>query len=278
MSASTAIGTVSTSLRNLLVGEMQLRPAVEVTVLAPDEPGGSRRINLFLYRIAENPYLRNQDFTVRPGSPDQLVPPPLSLNLYYLLTAYAPNDQINGNAAAHQLLGEAMRVFYEHPVVPAVHLDPELSAARENLQIAATTPDPEEISRIWTTFAKPFRISVLYQVSTVQLDRLPGAAQPLPTRVRRIGVGEVRAPFQPPVVTGMTPSGGLAGTEITFTGTYFAGRKAHVVIAERTIFAEQLTGDSFTAILPADLPPGLYDMQVDVSGLFRRTFLFEVRS
>ncbi|WP_435592821.1 DUF4255 domain-containing protein [Nocardia sp. bgisy118] len=278
MSASTAIGTVSTSLRNLLVGEMQLRPAVEVTVLAPDEPGGSRRINLFLYRIAENPYLKNQDFTVCSELPNQLVPAPLSLDLYYLLTAYAPNDQVNGNAAAHQILGEAMRVFYEHPVVPAMHLDPELSAAREHLQIAATTPDPEEISRIWTTFAKPFRISVLYQVSTVQLDRLPAAAQPLPTRVRHIGVGEVRAPFQPPVVTGMMPSGGTAGTEISFTGVYLAGWQVHVVIAERTVFAEPLAGDSFTAVLPGDLPSGLYDVQVNVSGLFRRTFLFEVRS
>jgi len=66
MSASTAIGMVSASLRNLLVAEMQF-PQVDVTILAPDETGSPRRINLFLYRIAENPYLRNQDFTVAAG-------------------------------------------------------------------------------------------------------------------------------------------------------------------------------------------------------------------
>ena len=37
MSASTAIGMVSASLRNLLFHEMKLAPAVDVTVLAPDE-------------------------------------------------------------------------------------------------------------------------------------------------------------------------------------------------------------------------------------------------
>lgn len=47
MSASTAIGMVSESLRNLLVGEMTLSPPVNVTILAPDESGGDRRINLF---------------------------------------------------------------------------------------------------------------------------------------------------------------------------------------------------------------------------------------
>ncbi|MGK8558164.1 Pvc16 family protein [Nocardia gipuzkoensis] len=277
MSASTAIGMVSVSLRNLLIDEMQLRPPVDVTVLAPDEPGSSRRVNLFLYRIAENSYLKNQDWMTRPGLPNQLAPPPLSLNLHYLLTPYAPNDDVNGNASAHQILGEAMRVFYEHPVVPAAHLDPGLSAAREHLQIAGMTPDPEDLSRIWATFGKPFRVSVPYQVSTVQLDQLPAGMRPLPTRVRHIGVAEVTAPYQPPVVTSMTPPEGAVGTTLFFTGAQLADRQAHVLIAERTVLAELLTGDSFTAAVPLDLTPGLYDVQVDVSGLFRRTFLFEVR-
>ena len=133
MSASTAIGMVSASLRNLLVGEMRLTPALDVTVLAPDEPGGSRRVNLFLYKVAENPFLKNQDFTVLPGTPNQLVPAPLSLSLFYLLTSYAPNDPLTGNATAHQILGEAMRVFYENPVVPTTYLDPGLTDARERL-------------------------------------------------------------------------------------------------------------------------------------------------
>jgi hypothetical protein len=137
MSASTAVGLVSNSLRNLLVGEMSLGLTVDVTVLAPDEGSSDRRVNLFLYRIEENPYLRNQDATVRSGTPDQLTPPPLSLSLYYLMTAYAPNDAETGNSTAQQLLGEAMRVFYDHGVVPASYLDAGLQDAREQLQIVS---------------------------------------------------------------------------------------------------------------------------------------------
>ena len=128
MSASTAIGMVSASLRNLLLGEMRLTPPLDVTILAPDETGSERRINLFLYKLAENPFLKNQDVTVKPGSPNQLVPAPLSLNLFYLMTPYAPNDSQTGNASAHQILGEAMRVFYENPVVPKEYLDAGLTA------------------------------------------------------------------------------------------------------------------------------------------------------
>jgi len=277
MSASTAIGMVSASLRNLLVGEMHLTPAPDVTVLAPDEQGGSRRVNLFLYKLAENPFLKNQDFTVRPGAPNQLVPAPLSLSLFYLLTSYAPNDPLNGNATAHQILGEAMRVFYENPTVPTTYLDPGLTDARERLQIASNALDPEELSRIWSTFAQPFRLSVLYQVSTVQLDRSAQSRRPLPNRVRQVGVPDVRAPLNPPAVTGMSPASGPAGTVLTFTGVHLAGWRASVLLVDQALIAgQQLTDDTFTATVPAGVASGFYDVRVDVAHLFRRSFLFEV--
>ncbi|MFF4897837.1 DUF4255 domain-containing protein [Streptomyces sp. NPDC001068] len=277
MSASTALGMVSASLRNLLIGEMRLSPAPDVTILAPDEQSGTRRINLFLYKVAENPYLKNQDFTVRPGTPNQLVPAPLSLTMSYLLTPYAPNDPQEGNAAAHQLLGEAMRVLYENAVVPSGYLDPGLTDARERLQIAGDTLDPEELSRIWTTFSQPFRLSVLYQVSTVQLDRLPAARQPLPGRVRQVGVPQVGAPLDLPEVTAMTPAAGPAGTTLAFTGVHLARRAATVQVGDRTVSSgAALPGDTFTAVVPDDLLPGLYEVRVDVARLYRRTFLYEV--
>jgi hypothetical protein len=279
MSASTAIGMVSASLRNLLVGEMRLTPAPDVTVLAPDESGGNRRINLFLYKLVENPFLKNEDFTVRAGTPNQLVPAPLSLSLFYLLTPYAPNDPATGNATAHQILGEAMRVFYESPVVPTTYLDAGLTDARERLQIASNTLDPEELSRIWTTFSQPFRLSVMYEVSTVQLDRSAQSQRPLPNRVRRIGVPDVRAPWNPPAVIGMSPASGPAATVLTFTGVHLAGWRVSVLLLDHGLATEELlAGDTFTATVPAGVAPGFYDVRVDVAHLFRRSFLFEVTS
>ncbi|MFE5689588.1 DUF4255 domain-containing protein [Streptomyces sp. NPDC056512] len=277
MSASTAIGMVSTSLRNLLIGEMRLNPPVDVTILAPDEQGSGRRINLFLYRVVENPFLKNQDWTLKPGPPDRLAAAPLSLNLFYLLTPYAPNDDLVGNAAAHQILGEAMRVFHENAVVPPTHLDAGLIDTRERLQIATNELEAEDLNGMWTTFSQPFRLSVPYQVSTVQLDRLPESERPMPQRVRRIGVSGFEAPFQPPAVTGMAPAAGPAGTVVTFTGSHLAEHRAEVRFGDRTLPGTQaVTGDAFTVSFPDDLKPGLYEVRVDVSRLFRRTFLFEV--
>jgi hypothetical protein len=276
MSDATAIGLVGASLRTLLLNELGLTPMPKVTVLAPDETGDAPRLNLFLYRVMEHPFLRNQDWTPAPDDPQQLTAPPLSLTLTYLLTPYAPNDPVTGNTAAHQLLGAAMRVFYEHPEIPEPYLEPGLVGAKERLRIVGDTFDPEALGRLWTTFTEPFRLSVAYQVSPVQLD-VAAAPRPLPRRVERTGVPDVRAPFVPPLVTAMTPERGPAGTVLTFTGAHLTGWRGHVWVGGRLVAQDlPLTDDRFTAVLPAGLPAGLYDVRAEVSGLFRRTFVFEV--
>jgi hypothetical protein len=193
------------------------------------------------------------------------------------MTPYAKNDQQTGNATAHQILGEAMRVFYENSVIPQNYLEPDLKTAREEFRIAYSAVDPEELSHLWSTFAQPFRLSVRYQVLTVQLDMLPAQEKPLPKRVRTIGIPEVEAPYRPPVVQDIAPGSGPAGTVVTFTGQSLAGWRATVVISDQTILNNQpLSTNTFSATIPAGTQPGFYNIRVDISRLFRRTFLFEV--
>jgi hypothetical protein len=266
---------VSESLRNLLVTEMTLTPPVPVTILAPDEIGGDRRINLFLYRILENPTLKNLDWQVKPGNSSLIVPPPLSLNLYYLMTPYAQNDPQTGNVGAHEILGEAMRVFHEHAVVPQNVLVPGLSNAREQIKIMLNPLDPDELGRVWSTFSQPFRLSVMYEVSVVQLELR--SERPMSKRVERTGVPDIRAPFRPPVIEQLTPLRGPVGTQITVQGQYLAEWHAALSISgQKVIDGAKLNGDTITATLPAGLAPGFHEIQVDIAHLHRRVFFFEV--
>jgi len=275
MSASTAIGMVSESLRNLLVTEMTLTPPVAVTILAPDETGGDRRVNLFLYRILENSTLKNLDWQVKRGDPSLIAPPPLSLNMYYLMTPYSQNDPLIGNATAHEILGEAMRVFHEHAVVPQNVLVSGLRDAKEQIKIMLNPLDPDELGRVWSTFAQPFRLSVMYEVSVVQLEL--HSERPMSKRVQRTGVSDVRAPFRPPVVEQLTPLSGPVGAQITVSGQYLSGWPTSLSITGRKIIdSTPLTGDTMTATIPAGLAPGFHEVQVDVAHLHRRVFFFEV--
>ena len=131
MSGFTAIGGVSATLRALLIDRMELPDTIgpfSVTIGPPyftssdnaphAEPA---RINLFLYRVTENGYLQNQEIPGRAAS-SGYGHPPLSLNLHYLITAYGntvdPQDAtIFDDLDAHRLLGSAMRVLHDVPIV-----------------------------------------------------------------------------------------------------------------------------------------------------------------
>ena len=276
MSASSAIGKVGLSLCQMLKKQMQLGDKVDVTLLSPDEQRPSTRANLFLYKVQENALLRNLDWQLKPNAPTRLTPPPLSLNLFYLLTAYAKSEATLDNSTAHEILGEAMRALYENPIVPVQHLDDKLLDAAEFIKIWLVPTDMEELSRIWSSFSKAFRPSVMYEVSVVQIDMLQGHERVLAKRVREV-VPIVEAPYVPPVLTHIAPARGLAGSTITVFGKHLAGwqGKASLSIGKPITVAEA-HDDHYALTLPNELATGLYELRVDVAHLCRRTFFFEV--
>lgn len=278
MSDSSAIGMVGESLVNLLEGEMQSTPSVDVTVLAPDENAqGNRRINLFLFKVDENTFLKNKEWEVSRTNSGQITAPPLSLNLHYLMTAYAQNDQQTGNTSVHEVLGEAMRVMNEFPIIPDAYLVSGLNGAREQVKIMLKATDIDEISKVWTTFSEPYRLTVPYEISVVQLDQSPTTIRELPTRVTTLGIPTVTSGFVAPLINVMTPQVGPVGATVTFNGENLDGLAAYVTIGGRRIADQQnITGSSFDVTIPGDLEQGFHQVRVDISHLYRTTFLFEV--
>lgn len=277
MSSSTAIGMVGESLKTLLEEEMSVSPTAAITLLAPDESSSTRRINLFLYKIQENTHFRNMDWEVSRSDPTKMTPPPLSLNLYYLMTPYAINDVETGNASAHAILGDAMRVFHQFPVVPSSYLAAGLADAREQIKIMPVPVDMDELSKVWSTFSTPFRLSVAYEISVVQLDLSSDSERDMPPRIRAIGVPQVSAPFSVPKVTSITPLSGAAGASISINGEHLRGWKAYVTIGTQLVAdGVDLNADSFSVAVPGGLPGGFHRVRIDISKLHRSTFYFEV--
>ena len=115
------------------------------------------------------------------GAPNVLLHPPLALNLFYLLTPFAQLDPETGDANAHAVMGEAMRVLHENSIVPQSALEPPLT--RSQIKISLHTAETEELSKVWTALEKDLRLSAIYEVSFV--DILAKREQPLGPRLRR---------------------------------------------------------------------------------------------
>jgi hypothetical protein len=270
---SATIGLVSESLRRML--EAQMSPATKVTLLSPGDPSPVNvRINLFLYRIAKNPQLANQDWIPKGGVSNRLTFPPLALNLFYLLTVFATLDPQTGLADAHGIMGEAMRVLHENAVVPATFLSGTLRVGQVKITLVST--ELEELSKIWTALTKEFRLSAVYEVSYV--DVASTTETTIPPRVVKPAVG-VNATSRFPSVGSIQPLSGKVGSTLTLRGQNLANWQATVSIGNVVALRDsKITDDSsFTVVIPAGLTPGFYDVQVDVAGLSRFQAAVEVK-
>jgi len=200
MSNSLAIATVTATLRNLLTRGLDVSIAGSTVTTQP--PGTARdnnsgnQINLFLYHTAIDAALRNWDMPrqVKPGETGK---PPLALNLYYLITAYGLDDD---DIMSHQLLGQAMSILHDHPLLGAPELKDALpdNDLHEQMERVRITPQPlsvDEMYKLWTTFQTQYRISAAYEVSVVLIESTLPVKTPLPVLKR--GADDTGAISQP---------------------------------------------------------------------------------
>ena len=223
MSSPLAIGAVSAVLRNLLDNALvDVAPGpVKVTAVAPDEidldeaePKPS--LNVFLYRTSLNQGWAQVGLPAFDGNGAQLSHPPLALNLHYLLTAYGFAD-----FEAEILLGYAMHVLHEHPVLDRASirkaLDPSpldasilppafeaLTAAdlADQVEGVTITPEPmdtDELARLWSAIQANYRPTAAYVVSVVLIEARKPARKALPVLERDLIVEPSLLPPYPTI-------------------------------------------------------------------------------
>jgi hypothetical protein len=192
MSNSLAIAAITATLRNLIkTGIGSEVPGATVTTQPPDEvkiPGNL--INIFLYQTTINGAWRNRDMP-RQIKPGETGPPPLALNLFYLLTAYGKNDASPElpDLTSHRLLGRAMRVLHDHPVLSGAEIKSALSGNDladqiEHVRITQQPVSLDDMSKLWMTFQSKYRISTAYQVAVVLIESQRASTTPLPVLTR----------------------------------------------------------------------------------------------
>lgn len=155
------------TLEALLVDGQLPKNSFDVSLKSPaDEkvsPSMKPKVNLFLFRVSENPFAKNQDW--QPVTPDTLRRPPLTLNLSYVLTPYA-EDKLD----EQRVFGEAMRVLYKNSIVPAAALRGGLENTAEELKVDLSHLTLEQQTQVWNALGQPFRLSACYEVRTVLID------------------------------------------------------------------------------------------------------------
>ncbi len=199
MSNSRAIAAVTATIRSLIERGFEtardplnadpILQGTAVTMQPPDEARAGtppeRQLNLYLYQVMPNGAYRNADVPrqLRPGETGQ---PPLALNLYYLLTAYAVDD---AQPVSHRILGRAMSVLNDHPLlgrreIEAALPNTGLSDQFERIRLTLQPLALEDIFKLWSGFQTHYRLSAAYEATVVLIDSTRPSSAPMPVLQR----------------------------------------------------------------------------------------------
>jgi hypothetical protein len=173
MSNYTALAEVGESLAGVLWQEIQLDPVVnalidtenKISLKSPADLANdvSVRLSIYLYRVVEDPFTKNQ-FPVM-GNGAQLRKAPLTLDLFYLITPLVgePRDQ-------QIVLGKVMQVLYDRAILEGSDLVGSLALANEPLRAILNPVSLEETARVWQALELSYRLSVCYVVRIAMVD------------------------------------------------------------------------------------------------------------
>ena len=120
----------------------------------------ANKLSMWLYQISEDEFTKNRP-AVRVAD-DRQQPPPLALDLFYLLTPHTAspeNDLL--------VLGRAMQALYDRAITTLVD---DTAHVAEELRITLHRRTLEELTRVWEALREPYRLSVCYEVRLTRLD------------------------------------------------------------------------------------------------------------
>jgi hypothetical protein len=294
MSNPLAIAAVTATLQSILIAGLKgsfSTIAVSIQPLDKARPSGtnSPQVNLFLYQVARNAAWSNADMPGR-TLPGELGIPPLPLNLYYLLTVYGDHDDI-AEPGGHEILGRAMSVLYDHPVLSAddiknatvsIVTGNDLADQIERVRVTHHPIGVDELSKLWTGFATQYRLSVAYEVGVALIESTRATVAPLPVLTRGPGDSGYSAQGNllptVPTLNSITPPNSnpaaLLGDTITLAGYNFDGAQENVTFTHGKLAASNVepvnVGSTDTLatvdipVHPAKWPPGVYDVTLSV--------------
>jgi len=198
MSNSQAVAAVTATLHAILQQEVPNNETdfsdLTVSIQPPDKARAantSNQLNLFLYMVVRNAAWSNADMPRQVQSGEVAVPP-LPLNLYYLLTAFGRDDDA-AKPFGHELLGKAMSVMYDHPVLSAADITAatqtilpsnDLAQQIERIRITLHPLTIDELSKLWTGFAMQYRLSAAYEVGVALIESTRATRAGLPVLTR----------------------------------------------------------------------------------------------
>jgi hypothetical protein len=206
----TLLGMLGTYMNSTAPIPMSIIPSGSMPDVLRTESGPQLTFSLF--HVVEDKFQRNNPFLISGTQPfprARSIPyQPMSLDLYYLLSAFSQKNW----EQEQQAMSLAMQFFYQNPIVTMPVTLPGIpGTVSEEFTLTMQIETSDEMARLWQAITVPLRLSVVYKVSVILLTP-PAAPAPAP-QVQPQGVSLIADPTQLPY----SQSGQLLGAVWTAT-------------------------------------------------------------
>lgn len=160
----TVITDVSESIKKIIENNIEELPPNSVSFDSPAEiqKSGKTGVSLFLYRVSENPDLKNQENI--PLDSKRIRRFPMTVDLSYLLTPFSQTRE-----AEQIILAKIMQIFHDKPTLSGTMLKSSLrETGTEKLRVLFDAIPLEQLNNLWGTFHEtPYKLSLSYLVTPV---------------------------------------------------------------------------------------------------------------
>lgn len=164
----TIIADIGTFLIKLIRDNMvpdMIENANGILLCSPSEKGDAS-LGIYLYDVIESIEIRAngmQNIQI-----NQQKYPSVYLTLYFMITAYS-NSDIKFRAVEEQrILGRVIQIFADNNVIPMTA--PEYGRNEINPRIELLSIGLEDKFKVWNSAGTPYKTSVFYKISPVELD------------------------------------------------------------------------------------------------------------
>lgn len=188
--------TVADYLRDQFVADPVLRAlfaapgTLGVYLNAPPDMTGSRGgLSVWLYRVERDESTLNHP-------PERVTPTltrhrPLPVRLHYLLTPVTGGTEDDAPETEQAILGKVLQCFHDHPQLGGTDLRDDLAGTAGTVTLRLESLSVDELARVWDALESPYRTSLSYEASVVEVHSGEQPVAGPPVRVPRPEVGVV---------------------------------------------------------------------------------------
>lgn len=155
----------------------------------PAEMSTRTGLSVWLYRVVRDDMTLNR--------PPQRISPsltrraPLPVRLHYLFTPVTHSEEDDALETEQAILGKVLQCFHDRPQLFGTDLRDDFEGTENVVTLRLEALSVDELTRIWDALESPYRTSLSYEVTVVDVE---GALQPdigSPVRVPRAEAGVI---------------------------------------------------------------------------------------